>query len=57
MERDCDSVWIAGIGEDIRKNYDAILRLYASYDETGVWHEFGGSQPVAVYVSRQDGSA
>jgi M6 family metalloprotease-like protein len=41
MERDCDSIWIADIGEDIRKNYDAILRVYASYDETGVWQEFG----------------
>jgi M6 family metalloprotease-like protein len=41
MERDCDSIWIGDIGEDIRKNYDAILRMYASYDETGVWQEFG----------------
>ncbi len=41
MERDCDSVWIDDIGEDVRKNYDAILRIYASYDETGVWQEFG----------------
>jgi len=41
MERDCDSIWIADIGEDVRKSYDAILRVYASYDETGVWQEFG----------------
>ncbi len=41
MERDCDAIWIEDIGEDIRKNYDAILRMYASYDETGVWQEFG----------------
>jgi M6 family metalloprotease-like protein len=41
MERDCDSIWIEDIGEDIRKNYDAVLRMYASYDETGVWQEFG----------------
>jgi len=41
MERDCDSIWIADIGKDVRKNYDAILRMYASYDETGVWQEFG----------------
>ncbi len=41
MERDCDSIWIDDIGEDVRKNYDAILRVYASYDETGVWQEFG----------------
>jgi M6 family metalloprotease-like protein len=41
MERDCDAIWIDDIGEDVRKNYDAILRIYASYDETGVWQEFG----------------
>ncbi len=41
MERDCDSIWVADRGEDIRKNYNAILRVYASYDETGVWQEFG----------------
>jgi M6 family metalloprotease-like protein len=41
MERDCDSIWITDIGEDVRKSYDAILRVYASYDETGVWQEFG----------------
>jgi len=41
MERDCDAVWMAGLGKDVRKDYDAILRLYASYDETGVWQEFG----------------
>ncbi len=41
MERDCDSIWIDDVGEDIRKKYNAILRVYASYDETGVWQEFG----------------
>jgi len=41
MERDCDEVWTAAVGQDVRKNYDAVLRLYASYDETGVWQEFG----------------
>jgi M6 family metalloprotease-like protein len=41
MERDCDAVWIAELGKDVRKDFDAILRLYASYDETGVWQEFG----------------
>jgi len=41
MEKDCDEVWTAAIGKDVRKDYDAILRLYASYDETGVWQEFG----------------
>ena len=41
MEQDCDAVWTAAVGKDIRKNFDAVLRLYASYDETGVWQEFG----------------
>jgi M6 family metalloprotease-like protein len=40
MERDVDALWIADKG-DIRKQYDAILRIYAGYDETGVWQEFG----------------
>jgi hypothetical protein len=26
---------------DIKKQYDAILRIYAGYDETGVWQEYG----------------
>jgi len=41
MERDCDEVWTAALGKDVRKEFDAVLRLYASYDETGVWQEFG----------------
>jgi M6 family metalloprotease-like protein len=41
MEQDCDAVWTAAVGKDVRKNYDAVLRVYASYDETGVWQEFG----------------
>ena len=40
MEPDVDSLWRADAG-DIKKNYDAILRIYAGYDETGVWQEFG----------------
>jgi len=38
MERDCDSLWHLAVGE---KKYDAVLRIYAGYDETGVWQEFG----------------
>ncbi len=41
MEPHADSLWAADIGEDISDNYDAILRIYATYDETGVWQEFG----------------
>lgn len=40
MEPDVDALWKAAEGE-IKKNYDAILRIYAGYDETGVWQEFG----------------
>lgn len=40
MERDIDSLWRADRG-NIKDNYDAILRVYAGYDETGVWQEFG----------------
>ena len=41
MEPDVDSLWKADAGEDIRSRYDAVLRIYAGYDETGVWQEFG----------------
>jgi len=41
MEEDCDRIWTAAIGRDVRKDFDAVLRLYAGYDETGVWQEFG----------------
>jgi M6 family metalloprotease-like protein len=41
MERDCDEIWTAAVGRDVRKDFDAVLRIYAGYDETGVWQEFG----------------
>ena len=40
MEPDVDSLWAAEHG-DIKDQYDAILRIYAGYDETTVWQEFG----------------
>lgn len=40
MEPDVDALWKADAG-DIKSKYDAILRIYAGYDETGVWQEFG----------------
>lgn len=40
MEPEIDALWKAAEG-DLKKNYDAILRIYAGYDETGVWQEFG----------------
>jgi len=40
MEPDIDALWRADAG-DLKSQYDAILRIYAGYDETGVWQEFG----------------
>jgi len=41
MEPDADALWAADAGADIRTRYDVILRIYAGYDETTVWQEFG----------------
>ncbi len=40
MERDVDALWREDKG-NLKEDYDAILRIYAGYDETGVWQEFG----------------
>ena len=40
MEPDADALWRADAG-DIRPKYDIVLRIYAGYDETSVWQEFG----------------
>ena len=40
MEPHVDSIWQAEHGP-IADEYDAILRIYAGYDETTVWQEFG----------------
>ena len=40
MEPDVDSLWAADAG-DVKGRYDAVLRIYAGYDETSVWQEFG----------------
>lgn len=40
MEPDVDSLWAADVG-DVKGDYDAVLRIYAGYDETSVWQEFG----------------
>jgi len=40
MEPHVDSMWQEEHGP-IRGDYDAILRIYAGYDETTVWQEFG----------------
>lgn len=41
MEPDVDALWTAQHGADIKGTYDIILRIYAGYDETSVWQEFG----------------
>jgi M6 family metalloprotease-like protein len=41
MDRDVDALWRADAGQDIRDQYDLVLRVYAGYDETTVWQEFG----------------
>ena len=41
MEPDADELWMAAAGKDIRAKYDVVLRIYAGYDETTVWQEFG----------------
>jgi M6 family metalloprotease-like protein len=41
LEPDADALWRAAAGKDIVSKYDIVLRIYAGYDETGVWQEFG----------------
>ena len=41
LEADADALWRADAGTDIDKKYDIVLRIYAGYDETSVWQEFG----------------
>lgn len=44
MEKDADALWQAATGMDakqIKAKYDIVLRIYAGYDETSVWQEFG----------------
>ncbi len=41
MTRDLDALWAADAGPNIRSEFDLVLRLYAGYDESAVWQEFG----------------
>jgi len=41
LEPDADAAWAADKGADIKSKYDIVLRIYAGYDETSVWQEFG----------------
>ena len=40
MEPDADALWSAAAG-NIKAKYDIVIRIYAGYDETSVWQEFG----------------
>jgi M6 family metalloprotease-like protein len=50
MEPDVDALWAADKGADIKKQYDIVLRIYAGYDETSVWQEFGEMK----FASKED---
>ena len=41
LTREVDELWTADAGADIRTKFDLVLRLFAGYDESGVWQEFG----------------
>jgi M6 family metalloprotease-like protein len=50
MEPDVDALWTADKGAEIKKQYDIVLRIYAGYDETSVWQEFGEMK----FASKED---
>jgi M6 family metalloprotease-like protein len=41
MNPEVDSLWKADQGKDIGSQFDVVLRIFAGYDETTVWQEFG----------------
>jgi len=41
MTQDLDTMWAADAGADVKAKFDLVLRLYAGYDESAVWQEFG----------------
>jgi M6 family metalloprotease-like protein len=41
LEHDADALWHADQGCTGTCGYDVVLRIYAGYDETSVWQEFG----------------
>ncbi len=50
MERDADALWRAEAGARSSNSYPIKLRIYAGYDETTVWQEFGEMK----FASRDD---
>jgi M6 family metalloprotease-like protein len=41
MQAELDKMWQDDAGADIRTKFDLVMRLYAGYDESSVWQEFG----------------
>jgi len=41
LNRDVDALWRADAGANVRDHFDIVLRIFAGYDETCVWQEFG----------------
>jgi M6 family metalloprotease-like protein len=39
--RELDSLWRADQGDSVATKFDLVVRLYAGYDETATWQEFG----------------
>lgn len=50
MEPDADALWRADAGAAVVDSYPIKLRIYAGYDETTVWQEFGEMR----FASRED---
>lgn len=56
LDRDADTVWQADLAErgipcpDSKCGYDVVLRVYAGYDETSIWQEFGEMK----FTSKED---
>ena len=41
LSRQIDSLWRAEQGDSIAGKFDIVLRMFAGYDETATWQEFG----------------
>lgn len=41
LPRDLDSAWRADKGQKVAQDFDLVLHLFAGYDETATWQEFG----------------
>lgn len=41
LTQDLDALWAADAGPDARGQFDLVARVYAGYDESAVWQEFG----------------